>query len=114
MTRIVGYNMVAVSSAASRTPPRGRRCPVSSPDPFDDPTTHVLLRALVALAVDEREAVLEKASGRRKTELLLSNAGLNARQIAALLDKKEGAVAKAVLRARKAQDDARGIGGNDD
>lgn len=66
-------------------------------------TEEVLLRALVALAVDEREATVAKGEGRRKTELLLSDAGLTARQIAALVDKKEGAVLKSISRARKAR-----------
>jgi DNA-directed RNA polymerase specialized sigma24 family protein len=83
-------------------------------DSVDDLTTETLLRALVALAVDQREADFQKDSGRRKTEILLSDAGLGPRQIATLVGKKEGAVAKAILRARKSGAAKPGAEGNGD
>ena len=75
----------------------------------DELSTDALLRALVALAVDQREATLD--GDRRKTEVLLADAGLTPRQIAALVDKNEGAVAKAISRARKTRGTAHGDGG---
>ncbi len=58
-----------------------------------------LLAAIVCLLVDaragtEREAVL-------KSELLLSNAGLSAAEIAMLLDRQPNAVRMAISRARR-------------
>lgn len=83
-------------------------------DSVDDLTTEALLRALVALAVDQREADLQKDSGRRKTEILLSDAGLGPSQIATLVGKKDGAVAKAIPRARKSGAAKPGAGGDGD
>lgn len=59
-----------------------------------------LLVALVALLVDEREARVEGERSAAKTEVILSAAGLEVREIAALLDKKPDAVRKTLQRAK--------------
>lgn len=63
--------------------------------------TDALLSALVALLADAREAD-EERTRRRKTEVLLADAGLKPPQIAGLLGKKTGAVRMSIARARKA------------
>jgi DNA-directed RNA polymerase specialized sigma24 family protein len=60
-----------------------------------------LLRALLALAVDEREQRLTADSGARKTELILDAAGLDSSEIAALIGKQAGSVRMTLSRARK-------------
>lgn len=55
---------------------------------------------LLALQVEEREVRLDEKHLPRKTELVLSGAGLNAQEIAALMGKEKGAVAKAITRGR--------------
>ena len=57
------------------------------------------LSAVVALLVDEREAA--EGVDRKKSELLLADAGLKAAQIASITGKKTGAVRHAIVRARK-------------
>ena len=61
-----------------------------------------LLRALLALAVDERENSPTTPAGARKTELILHSAGLDSSEIAALTGKQAGAVRMMLSRARKA------------
>ena len=58
------------------------------------------LSAVLALLVDEREAV-EGAAERKKSELLLADVGLKSPEIASITGKKTGAVQKAIVRARK-------------
>lgn len=59
-----------------------------------------LLRALVALAIDERETRLTETPIHTKSEVLLSEAGLSTPMIAAVMNKKSDAVRKAISRAR--------------
>lgn len=61
----------------------------TSPDP-----TLLLLRAILLVLIDSREAEATKP------EILLRRAGLSYPEIAKLLDKKEDAVQKAVSRAK--------------
>lgn len=63
--------------------------------------TTKLLRALLALAVDEREQRLTADSGARKTELILDAAGLDSSEIASLIGKQAGSVRMTLSRARK-------------
>jgi hypothetical protein len=56
------------------------------------------LKALVFLQVQ----TLSGGEGFQKPELLLSRAGLTAREIAEVLGKNQAAVAKAIVRAKKA------------
>lgn len=65
-----------------------------------DETTK-LLRALLALAVDEREARVEASPGAPKIEVLLASAGLDSTEIASLTGKRAGSVRVALSRARK-------------
>jgi DNA-directed RNA polymerase specialized sigma24 family protein len=69
----------------------------------EDANAHTtkLLRALLALAVDEREERLTANPGARKTELILDAAGLDSSEIAALTGKQAGSVRMALSRARK-------------
>jgi DNA-directed RNA polymerase specialized sigma24 family protein len=63
-------------------------------------STDTLLKAILALMVDEREA--RPASDReRRTEVLLASAGLGASEIAELTGKQPGAVRMALSRARR-------------
>jgi DNA-directed RNA polymerase specialized sigma24 family protein len=59
------------------------------------------LRALLALAVDDRERRLASDPSARKTELILDNAGLDSSEIAALVGKQAGSVRMTLSRARK-------------
>ena len=59
------------------------------------------LVGILAVLVDEREARLGEGYEVRKTEVLLSEAGLSYDEIAALLNKNKDAVRMAVSRARK-------------
>lgn len=61
---------------------------------------------MLALAVDEREAVLrngETAAGRVKTELVLHGAGLDNSTIAELLNKPAKSVGQTIRRASDAK-----------
>ena len=59
------------------------------------------LVGILAVLVDEREARLGEGYEARKTDVLLSEAGLSYDEIAALLNKNRDAVRMAVKRARK-------------
>jgi hypothetical protein len=62
--------------------------------------TNQILLALLALAVDEREALVrDGADGRAKTELVLHGAGLGNNAIGALLNKQPKMVAQTIRRA---------------
>jgi DNA-directed RNA polymerase specialized sigma24 family protein len=76
------------------------------------PDAATLLRAILALLVDDRESHAADRPGQAKTEVLLADAGLGAGDIAVLLNKKPEAVRKALSRARGKQD-ARGSGDSD-
>lgn len=69
-------------------------------DPIELQEIRDLLRALVALAVDERETRLTEASIHTKSEVLLSEVGLSTPMIAVVMNKKPDAVRKAISRAR--------------
>lgn len=60
-----------------------------------------ILLAILALLVDERESRVADQPGARRTELVLSTAGLDAAVIAALLNKQVAAVRMAIYRAGK-------------
>lgn len=55
---------------------------------------------VLALLADERERRTDDQHEPRRTELVLSDAGLTAPEIAALLGKNRDAVAKAITRGR--------------
>ena len=61
--------------------------------------TESILLAILSLLVEEREARRPETS-RAKIEVLLANAGLDASTIGRVLDKQEGAVRKAISRAK--------------
>lgn len=61
-----------------------------------------LLRAIVALMIDAREARLGQDQETR-TEVLLANAGLPVSEIASLMGKQSGAVRMAISRAKRAK-----------
>jgi len=65
-------------------------------------TLEQTMRALLALAAADREERVadERAGGARRTELVLSDAGLTAAQIGGVLGKKTNTVAKTISRAR--------------
>ena len=67
---------------------------MAEPESPDTP----LLRAILALLVEQHEA---RGEGRR-TEILLADAGLGARDIAAITGKQPAAVRMALSRARRA------------
>lgn len=73
----------------------------SSHDSGGDPEVETLLRALVALQIDAREAALEP--DRRRTEVILSDAGLSNVEIGKLTGRSADAVRMAISRARKAE-----------
>jgi DNA-directed RNA polymerase specialized sigma24 family protein len=58
------------------------------------------LVGLLAIAVADREVLIRERPEARKSELILSEAGLEATQIARLVGKKVGAVRKTIQRAR--------------
>jgi DNA-directed RNA polymerase specialized sigma24 family protein len=72
------------------------------PEQSDENTK--LLRALLALAVDEREERVKEMPGAQKTEVILDSAGLASGEIAALTGKQAGSVRMALSRARKGND----------
>lgn len=69
----------------------------------DEPGVDDLLRAMLALMVDDREARAADRPGQIKTEVLLAEAGLGAGQIATLLNKQPGAVRMTLSRTRRKQ-----------
>lgn len=60
-----------------------------------------LLRAMLALMIDERE--MRPQEGSRRTEVVLAEAGLGAAEIAELTGKPAGSVRMTLSRARKAR-----------
>jgi len=62
---------------------------------------NTLLTALIALLADQREADTERTA-KRKTEVLLADAGLRPAQIGPILGKKPNTVRVAITRARQA------------
>jgi DNA-directed RNA polymerase specialized sigma24 family protein len=62
-----------------------------------------LLKALLALAVDEREQRAKLDPTLQATELLLNQAGLESPEIAGLMGKQPGAVRMTLSRARARQ-----------
>ena len=60
-----------------------------------------LLRALVMLAIDEREQRLKDNPSELKTEVLLAAAGLDSSEIATLVGKQPGSVRTTLSRARR-------------
>ncbi len=69
----------------------------------DSPDAEVLLRAMLALMVDERESRAADRPDQAKTELLLADAGLGAGDIATLLNKQPSTVRVTLSRARRKQ-----------
>jgi hypothetical protein len=69
-----------------------------------DLETNQILLALLAIAVDEREAALPAAPGRVKTELVLHGAGLDNSTIGALLNKTPKMVGQTIRRAGATKD----------
>lgn len=67
---------------------------------MDDQNTNELLKYTKAMLLLRLQG-LSKAEDPIKPEILLARAGLNAREIAQLLGKNSGAVAKAIQRAGK-------------
>lgn len=63
--------------------------------------TAVLLKALLAIAVDLRERTIAGEANVRRTELVLDSVGIAPTDIAKLLGKKPGTVRKALSRAKK-------------
>jgi DNA-directed RNA polymerase specialized sigma24 family protein len=70
---------------------------------IDGPGVDALLRAMLALMVDEREARAADRPNQAKTEVLLADAGLGTADIAALLSKQPDAVRMTLSRARRKQ-----------
>lgn len=70
-------------------------------DTSETDDTAVLLKALLAVAVDLRERTLGTEPGARKTEVVLATAGLAPAEIARLLGKTSGSVRMTLSRARK-------------
>ena len=66
------------------------------------PDEVTLLHCIVALLVDERERGLGAKGESRKTELVLSDAGMTTSQIASVLAKPFEAVKTTLRRAKKA------------
>lgn len=66
-----------------------------------DAEARLLLAAIAALLVDEREARIRDNPAATKTEVVLADAGLPTPLIASLVRKQPEAVRKAVFRARK-------------
>ena len=60
-----------------------------------------LMRALLTLAVDEREERVSNDPKARKTELLLDQAGLDSSEIAAMTGKQAGSVRMTLSRERR-------------
>ena len=56
---------------------------------------------VLALLAEAQELRVDETREPRRTEIVLADAGLTAPEIAALLNKNEGAVSKAISRARK-------------
>ena len=77
-------------------PPR-RRAP-EEPVPIDLTSA---LRGLLALAAAQRDDPQTPADQRRKTEVILHDAGCSSQQIAVLTGKSYAAVVKALQRSRK-------------
>ena len=69
-----------------------------------DLDTNQILLALLAIAVDDREAALADTSGRAKTELVLHGAGLDNATIGTLLNKPQKSVGQTIRRATDAKD----------
>ena len=66
--------------------------------------TKQILLALLALAVDEREATMRNGQpDRARTELVLHGAGLDSNAIGALLNKPAKTVGQTIRRAGKAE-----------
>lgn len=59
-----------------------------------------VMRAIVTLLADEREARIANEKDARKTEVLLAEAGLSIGEIATLLGKKYDTVKTTLLRAK--------------
>lgn len=62
-----------------------------------------VMRAIVTLLADEREARIANEKDARKTEVLLSEAGMSIGEIATLLGKKYDTVKTTLLRAKPKQ-----------
>jgi hypothetical protein len=63
------------------------------------PDTNQVLLALLALAIDEREARVTSDDGAARTELVLHSAGLDNNAIGRLLNKQPKMVAQTIRRA---------------
>lgn len=74
------------------------------PSSDDGLTQTQVLLGLLALAAADREERIKSKDGQqfelRRTELVLSDAGLSAQQIATLLAKKPNSVARTITRSR--------------
>jgi hypothetical protein len=70
----------------------------------DSDAIQPLLMAILALLIDERESRPPEQRGRR-TEIVLADAGLGAREIATLTGKQPAAVRMALSRARRSTKD---------
>ena len=62
-----------------------------------------VMRAVVALLADEREARIANDKDARKTEVMLADAGLSIGEIATLLGKRYDTVKTTLLRAKPKQ-----------
>jgi DNA-directed RNA polymerase specialized sigma24 family protein len=60
-----------------------------------------VMRAVLALLADEREARIANDEGARKTEVLIANAGLSISETATVLGKKYETVKKTLQAAKK-------------
>jgi hypothetical protein len=69
---------------------------------MDDQSSRELVKFVKALILLQIQG-LSKSDSPPKLELLLARAGLNAREIAELLGKSAGAVAKAIQRSGKSE-----------
>lgn len=72
-----------------------------SPAANEGKTTNDLLRAILTVLLDEREARAAEHPGQARSELLLSAAGLKYQTIAQLLGKNPNAVRMVINRASK-------------
>ena len=69
-----------------------------------DVTTNDLLKAILAVLLDEREARAAERPSQQKPELLLAGVGMGHQVIAQLLGKNADAVRMMLARAKKASD----------
>lgn len=71
-----------------------------APDPFEALSAERALGGILAMLVAARDDPHADPADKRKTEVILADAGLTATEIAALVGKKVDAVRKTLQRAR--------------